>query len=353
MKKLINNKLITSESIPYLIAEISANHGGSISNAKKLIRMAKIYGANAVKLQTYTPQTITLNSKRDEFKIKNGLWRNYTLWNLYKKAQTPFEWHKELFDYAQKIKITCFSTPFDETAVDLLESLNCPFYKVASFEMNHIPLIKKIAKTRKSIIISTGMANLEEIDLAYETARRNGAKDIILLYCVSNYPSKISDFNFNNIRILKERYNCRVGFSDHSTDNKVVAAAIAAGAEIIEKHIALEGQKKGFDLAFSLKGKEMKDYVKIIKETSLLMGKKYFFRNKNEKESLKFRRSIYAITNIKKGEKLSKENIKVIRPGLGIQPIYFEKLLGKKCPFSIQKHNPLKKLLLKRLFIIK
>jgi pseudaminic acid synthase len=353
MKKLINNKLIISETCPYLIAEISANHGGSISNAKKLIRMAKFYGASAVKLQTYTPKTITVNSNRDEFKIKNGLWRNYTLWNLYKKAQTPFEWHKELFDYAKKIKITCFSTPFDETAVDLLESLNCPFYKVASFEINHIPLIKRIAKTKKSIIISTGMANLKEIDLAYKTAKRSGAEDIILLYCVSNYPSKISDFNFNNIGILKERYNCRVGFSDHSTDNKVVAAAIAAGAEIIEKHIALEGQKKGFDIAFSLKGKEMKDYVKIIKETSLLMGKKYFFRNKNEKESLKFRRSIYSIANIKKGEKLSKENIKVIRPGLGIQPVYFEKLLGKKSPLSIQKHNPLKKLLLKRLHIIK
>ena len=352
MKKQINNKLIISESKPYLVAEISANHGGSISNAKKLIKMAKIYGANAVKLQTYTPQTITINSNRDEFKIKNGLWRNYTLWNLYKKAQTPFEWHKEIFDYAKKLKITCFSTPFDETAVDLLESLDCPFYKVASFEINHIPLIKKIAQTGKSIIISTGMANLEEIDLAYQTARRNGAKDIILLYCVSNYPSKISDFNFNNIRILKERYNCRVGFSDHSTDNKVVAAAIAAGAEVIEKHIALNAQKKAFDVAFSLKGKEIKDYVKTIKETSLLMGKKYFFRNKSEEESLKFRRSIYAISNIKKGEKFSTKNIKIIRPGLGLQPIYFEKLLGKKCPFHIKRETPLNKLLLKKMYIV-
>ena len=351
MKKLINNKLITSEPIPYLIAEISANHGGSISNAKKLIRMAKIYGANAVKLQTYTPQTITLNSKRDEFKIKNGLWRNYTLWNLYKKAQTPFEWHKELFDYAKKIKITCFSTPFDETAVDLLESLDCPFYKVASFEINHIPLIKKIAKTRKLIIISTGMANLEEIDLAYKTAKRNGAKDIILLYCVSNYPSKISDFNFNNIRILKKRYNCRVGFSDHSTDNKVVAAAIAAGAEVIEKHIALNAQKKAFDVAFSSRGGEIKDYVKTIKETSLLMGKKYFFRNKSEENGLKFRRSIYAISDIKKGEKFSTKNIKVIRPGLGIHPIYFEKLLGKKSPLNIKQETPLNKRLLRKMHV--
>jgi len=222
----------------YFIAEISANHNGSLQQAKKIIYTAKKYGADAVKLQTYTPDTMTIKSKKSDFKIQGGLWDGKTLWDLYKKAQTPFEWHKELFGYAKKIKITCFSTPFDESAVDLLESLNCPFYKVASFEMNHIPLIKRIAQTKKPIIISTGMANLKEIDIAYKTAKKNGAKEIILLYCVSNYPSKISDFNFNNIRILKERYNCKVGFSDHSIDNKVVGAAIAAGAEVIEKHIA-------------------------------------------------------------------------------------------------------------------
>jgi pseudaminic acid synthase len=337
---------------PFFIAEISANHCGSIDHAKKLIYTAKIYGADAVKLQTYTPDTITIKSEKKDFKINRGLWKGETLWDLYKKAQTPFEWHKDLFNCAKKLKIICFSTPFDETAVDLLESLECPFYKVASFEMNHIPLIKKIAQTKKPIIISTGMANLKEIDLAYKTAEKNGAKEIILLYCVSNYPSKISDFNFNNIRILKERYNCKVGFSDHSTDNKVVAAAIAGGAEVIEKHIALEGQRKGFDIAFSLKGKEITNYIKTIKETSLMMGKKYFFRNKSEEESLKFRRSIYAISNIKKGEKFSTKNIKVIRPGLGIQPIYFEKLINKKSPFDIKRETPLKKLLLKKLRII-
>ena len=237
----------------YFIAEISANHNGSLQQAKKIIYTAKKYGADAVKLQTYTPDTMTIKSNKSDFKIRGGLWNGKTLWDLYEKAQTPFEWHKELFDYAKKLRIACFSTPFDESAVDLLESLNCPFYKVASFEMNHIPLIKRIAQTKKKIIISTGMANLKEIDLAYKAAKNNGAKEIILLYCVSNYPSKISDFNFNNIKILKERYNCKVGFSDHSIDNKVVAAAIAAGAEVVEKHIALEGQKKGFDLAFSLK----------------------------------------------------------------------------------------------------
>ena len=336
---------------PFFVAEISANHNGSLLHAKKLIKIAKKYGADAVKLQTYTPDTLTIKSNKSDFKIKGGLWNGKTLWDLYAKAQTPFEWHKELFDYARKLKIICFSTPFDDTAVDLLESLNCPFYKVASFEMNHIPLIKKIANTKKPIIISTGMANLKEIDLAYKTAKRNGATEIILLYCVSNYPSKISDFNFNNIKILKERYNCKIGFSDHSIDNKVVAAAIAGGAEIIEKHIALNDQKKGFDLAFSLKGKEIKDYITTIKDTSLMMGKEHFFRNKTEIKSLQFRRSIYAVTYIKKGEKFNKNNIRVIRPGFGIQPIYFEKLINKKSPFNIKSQTPLKKLLLKRLRI--
>jgi pseudaminic acid synthase len=346
---LISKNLL--KKTPFFVAEISANHNGSLFHAKKLIKVAKKYGADAVKLQTYTPDSLTIRSNKPDFKIRGGLWNGKTLWDLYEKAQTPFEWHKELFNYAKKLKIPCFSTPFDESAVDLLESLNCPFYKVASFEINHIPLIKKIARTGKPIIISTGMANLKEIDLAYITAKKNKAGEIILLYCVSNYPSRISDFNFNNIRILKERYNCKVGFSDHSIDNKVVAAAIAGGAEVIEKHIALESQKKGFDLAFSLKGKEIKNYAEVIKNTSLMIGKKYFFRNKSEKQSLQFRRSIYAISDIKKGEKFNKKNIKIIRPGFGIQPIYFEKLINKKSPFNIKAQKPLKISLLKALKI--
>ena len=339
------------KKIPFFVAEISANHNGSLLHAKKLIKIAKKYGADAVKLQTYTPDTLTIKSDKLDFKIRAGLWKGKTLWDLYEKAQTPFEWHKELFNYAKQLKISCFSTPFDESAIDLLESLNCPFYKVASFEMSHIPLIKKIAKTNKPIIISTGMANIQEIDLAYKTAKKSGAKEIILLYCVSNYPSKISDFNFNNIGILKERYNCKVGFSDHSTDNKVVAAAIAAGAEVIEKHIALHGQKKGFDLAFSLKGREIKDYAEVIKDTSSMMGKKFFFRNKSEDQSSQFRRSIYAVFDIQKGEKFTKENIRIIRPGFGIQPVYLEKLLNKKSPVDIKCETPLKKSLLKKLRI--
>jgi pseudaminic acid synthase len=337
---------------PFFVAEISANHNGSLLHAKKLIKIAKKYGADAVKLQTYTPDTLTIKSDKPDFKIRGGLWDGKTLWELYEKAQTPYEWHKELFYYAKKLKILCFSSAFDESAVDFLESLNCPFYKVASFEMNHTPLIKKIARTRKPLIISTGMANLKEIDLAYATAKKNKAGEIILLYCVSNYPSRISDFNFNNIRILKERYNCKVGFSDHSTDNKkVVAAAIAAGAEVIEKHIALEGQKIGFDIAFSLKGKEIKYYAQVIKDTSLMMGKKYFFRNNSENQSLQFRRSIYAISDIKKGDKFTNKNIRIIRPGYGLQPVYYEKLLNKKSPSDIKRETPLKKSLLKKLKI--
>ncbi len=336
---------------PYIVAEISANHCGSLNHAKKLIKIAKQYGANAVKIQSYEPDSITIKSNKNDFRINKGLWRGKNLWELYNKAKTPFIWHKDLFDYAKKLNITCFSTPFDESAVDLLESLCCPFYKVASFEMNHVPLIKKIARTKKSMIISTGMANLKEIDLAFKIAKKNGAKEIVLLYCVSNYPSKISDFNFNNIRILKERYNCKVGFSDHSTDNKVVAAAIAAGAEVIEKHIALDGQKRGFDIAFSLKGKEIKNYIKTVKETYLMMGKNYFFRNKSEKESSKFRRSIYAVSDIKKGDRFNFNNIRVIRPGFGIQPVYFEKLINKKSPCNIRRETPLNKSLLKKLRI--
>jgi len=335
----------------FFVAEISANHCGSIIHAKKLIYTAKIYGANAVKLQTYIPDTMTINSDKSDFKIRGGLWNGKTLWNLYKKAQTPFEWHKKLFEYAKKLKITCFSTPFDETAVDLLESLNCPFYKVASFEMTHIPLIKKIARTKKVMIISTGMANLKEIDLTYKTAMNNGAKEVVLLYCVSNYPSKIEDFNFNNIKILKDRYKCKIGFSDHSNDNSIVACAIASGAEVIEKHIALEGQKKGPDIAFSLKGKQVKEYINVIRKTSKLLGKNYFFRTKSEFKNKIFRRSIYATKNIKKGEKFTQDNIKVIRPGYGLEPIYYEKLINKKSPISILKETSLKKNILSKLKI--
>lgn len=339
--------------IPFLVAEISANHCGNINLAKKLIKCAKDNGADAAKLQTYTADTMTIQSNKKYFKIKNGLWKGYDLWNLYNEAHTPLEWHKKLFDYGKKLGITIFSTPFDETAVNLLEKLKCPMYKVASFEITDLLLIKKISQTKKPIIISTGMASMEEIELAYRTAKNYGAKDITLLYCVSNYPSKNIDFNLNNIKILKNKFKCRVGLSDHSKDNRVAITAVAAGAEVVEKHIALDKQKKGLDIEFSLKGKEIKKFKEDINLAYNLLGKKYFYRNKSEKKSKIFRRSIFATENIKKGEKFNNQNIRRIRPGYGLEPKYYEKLIGKKSPITLDKGQPLKKLILYKLKINK
>ncbi|MAJ22836.1 MAG: pseudaminic acid synthase [Candidatus Pelagibacter sp. TMED64] len=328
--------------LPFFIAEISANHCGNFNLAKKLIKCAKDNGADAVKLQTYTADTMTIKSDKKYFKIKDGLWKGYQLWDLYNKAHTPLVWHSKLFKYAKSIGIKIFSTPFDETAVDFLEKLNCPIYKIASFEMTDIPLIAKIASTKKPLIISTGMATLDEIELTFNTAKKYGSKDITLLYCVSNYPSKNSDFNLNNIKILKDKFKCRVGFSDHSKNNKIALAAIASGAEVIEKHIALGNQKKGLDINFSLKGKEIGVFRQIIDEAYNLLGKKRFYRNKSEDKSKVFRRSIFAIKDIRKGEKFTKNNIKRIRPGYGLPPLYYKRLLNKKSLINIKKGTPLK-----------
>ena len=337
--------------IPFLVAEISANHCRNINLAKKLIKCAKDNGADAAKLQTYTADTMTIQSNKKYFKIKNGLWKGYDLWNLYNEAHTPLEWNKKLFDYGKKLGITIFSTPFDETAVNLLEKLKCPMYKVASFEITDLLLIKKISQTKKPIIISTGMASMEEIELAYRTAKNYGAKDITLLYCVSNYPSKNTDFNLNNIKILKNKFKCRVGLSDHSKDNRVAIAAVAAGAEVVEKHIALDKQKRGLDIEFSLKGKEIKKFREDINLAYNLLGKNYFYRNKSEKKSKIFRRSIFATENIKKGEKFNNQNIRRIRPGYGLEPKYYEKLIGRKSPITLDKGQPLKKFILYKLKI--
>ena len=339
------------KNFPFLVAEISANHCGNINLAKKLIKCAKDNGADAAKLQTYTADTMTIQSNKKYFKIKNGLWKGYDLWNLYNEAHTPLEWNKKLFDYGKKLGITIFSTPFDETAVNLLEKLKCPMYKVASFEMTDLLLIKKISQTKKPIIISTGMASMEEIESAYRTAKNYGAKNITLLYCVSNYPSKNTDFNLNNIKILKNKFKCRVGLSDHSKDNRVAIAAIAAGAEMVEKHIALDKQKRGLDIEFSLKGKEIKKFKEDINLAYNLLGKKYFYRNKSEKKSKIFRRSIFATENIKKGEKFNNQNIRRIRPGYGLEPKYYEKLIGRKSPITLDKGQPLKKFILYKLKI--
>jgi pseudaminic acid synthase len=333
----------------FFVAEISANHCGNFQLAKKLIKCAKVNGADAVKLQTYTADTMTLKSDKKYFKINQGLWKGYNLWNLYDKARTPLEWHKKLFQYGKSLGIKVFSTPFDITAVDFLEKLNCPIYKIASFEMTDLNLVKKVSQTKKPIIISTGMANLQEIETTFKVAKKSGAKDITLLYCVSNYPSSINDFNLNNIRILKNKFKCKVGISDHSTDNRVAIAAIASGAEVIEKHIALDNQKKGLDINFSLKGKEIKKLRNDVDVAFKLLGKKSFHRNINENKSKIFRRSIFAIKNIKKGEKFTKENIKVVRPGYGLEPKYFNKILNKRSLINVKKNEPLRATILRNL----
>jgi pseudaminic acid synthase len=343
---------------PFFVAEISSNHKGNLGYAKRLIEIAKLGGANAVKLQTYTPSSMTVNSKKKYFLIKNGIWKGYNLWDLYSKAQTPYRWHKILFDYAKKIGIKIFSTPFDEGAVDFLENLNCPFYKVASFEMNDLSLIKKIISTNKPIIISTGMSSLDEIDYIYNKTRDLGAKKITLLYCVSNYPSKISDFNLNNILIMKKKFKCDIGFSDHSESFDIPSVAAKIGAQLIEKHICLKNVK-GLDYNFSINENQIKNYRSAINNKSLvsrnstffkkLMGKKYFFRNKTENASKQFRRSIFIVKDIKKGDFFSNRNIKRIRPGHGVSPIYFDKILGKKSNFSSKAFEPLKEKMVKYL----
>ena len=334
---------------PFFIAEISANHEGSINKAYSLIRSAKKYGADAVKLQTFTPASMTLNSKKNFFKIKSGLWKNKYLWDLYDDAKTPLEWHKKLFKLGKKIGIKVFSTPFDEAAVDFLEKLNCPFYKISSFEMTDLGLIKKISQTGKPVIISTGTSSLNEIERSFKIAKKFGSKDISLLYCVSNYPAKISDFNLNNIKILKQRFNCTVGFSDHSNNNQIAFAAIAAGAEVIEKHIALDDEKKGLDYEFSLRGKEIKKFKDMLVKSYDLLGKKYFYRNKDENKNKYYRRSIFAVEDILPGDKFTKKNIKVLRPNIGISSFYYEKILGKKSPSKVKCFDPLKLNIIKKL----
>ena len=335
LKKNYLKKLTT----PIIIGEVSANHNGSINLAKKIIKCAKVNKLDFVKLQSYEEDTMTIQSKKKEFLIKKGLWKNYSLWELYKKAKTPFSWHKELFSYSKKIGIKCISTPFDEIAVDMLEKLGCPMYKISSFELTHLPLIKKVAKTKKPVIISTGMGTLKEISDAVKVLKKYGSGDYALLYCVSNYPAKINEFNLNNLKLLKKKFNCTVGLSDHSTNNDIAKISLGYGAMIIEKHIALDLQKKGLDISFSLKGKNILEFSKDIKNISKLMKNKSKFNSENK--NLIYRRSIYSTSNIKKGEIFTKNNVKIIRPALGLKPKYFEKIIGKKALKTIPYATPL------------
>ena len=326
---------------PLLIAELSANHNGSIKNAKALIDVAKKNGADAVKLQTYEPSSMTINKNFKFLKIKDGLWKGKKLWDLYKQASTPFSWQKELFNHAKEKKIFCFSSVFDRDGVDLLESLKCPLYKIASFEITDLPLIKYVAQTNKPIIISTGMSDLKEIDEAYNTAYKNGSKKITLLYCSSNYPSTKEDFNLKNIVFLKKRYGCTVGLSDHSNNNNIAVAAVSLGAQLFEKHIALKGQKKGPDIEFSLKGNEISKYKNDIIEAYEITSNNKFVLKKKQMTYKKFRRSLYIVKDIKKGDVINHKNIKPLRPHTGVEPKKFFILNNKISKLNLKSGNPL------------
>ena len=339
----MNNFKFSKIKKPILIAEISANHNGSISHAKKLIRTAKLNNADFVKLQTYEAKNMTIRSSRKEFVIKEGIWKGYKLWDLYTKGCTPLSWQKELFLYSKKIGIKCLSSPFDEECVDLLEKIGCPIYKIASFEMTDIPLVKRISQTKKPIIISTGLSNLTEIEKTVNIAKKNGAREIALLYCVSSYPAKISDFNLNNIRIMKKKFkSCTIGLSDHSLNNDVAKIAISLGAKIIEKHIALENQKRGLDINFSLKGKKIKMFKQMMDSTHEALGKNIFYRKKTEKKNKIYRRSIYSTRDINKNEIFTIKNIKRIRPSCGLSPEKFEFIIGRKAKRKISAGMPIK-----------
>ena len=340
----INSRIISNKNKPFIIAEMSANHNGSLKNALKLVDIASKSGADAIKLQTYTADTMTIKSNRKEFLItdKKNLWKNKTLYELYKKGETPLSWHKKIFDRAKKNKLICFSSPFDETAVDFLEKLKTPVYKVASFENEHYPLLKKIASTGKPVIMSIGMLSLTELENSVNYLKKNGCKKLALLKCTSSYPAQSKDINILTIPYLKKKFNCEIGYSDHSLGIGASIAAIAHGASIIEKHFTLQ-KNIGLDGKFSSDHSELSQLVKECHVAKESLGKIYVNPSKNEILSKKYKRSIYVVKKIKKGEKFTADNLKVIRPSTGLHPKYFEHILNKKAKKNLNKNVPFKK----------
>ncbi|MBW8308963.1 MAG: pseudaminic acid synthase [Candidatus Paracaedibacteraceae bacterium] len=325
---------------PYIIAELSGNHNGDIKRAFQVIEAAKNAGADAVKLQTYTADTMTIDCDKDDFLIKGSLWDGYKLYDLYQEAQTPWEWHPQLFDYAKKLGITIFSTPFDETAVDFLESLEAPIYKIASFELVHHPLIAYVARLKKPMIMSTGMASLEEISEAVEVAMKNGCTDLTLLHCVSEYPAPPKNCNLATMVDLKTKFpKCKIGLSDHTMGTTISIAAVALGATMIEKHVTLKRADGGVDSAFSLEPEELKQLCETTRDAALALGNVNYQRSDSERKNMSFRRSIYAVKDIAEGEEFTKENIRIIRPGYGAAPKNFSQILGKKSTEKIMRGN--------------
>lgn len=327
----IGKKHVGDNNPCFIIAELSANHGGDINTAKETIKAAKRAGADAIKLQTFTADTITLNCKNDDFKIRQGtLWDGSYLHELYQEAALPWEWHEELFDFAAKEDIICFSSPFDRTAVDLLESLNVPAYKIASFEITDIPLIEYVASKGKPIILSTGIAMIEDIELALDACRKMGNNDIALLKCTSSYPAPIEEANMAMIKDFRNRFEIVSGLSDHTMGNTVPIVSICFGAKIIEKHFILDRSIGGPDATFSMNEQEFTELVKTIREAESAIGVIDYELTDKQLKSRDFSRSLYVVKDIKAGDLITEENLRSIRPGFGLHPKYYNQVLGTK-----------------------
>jgi pseudaminic acid synthase len=326
----IGNYPIDNNSNVFVIAELSANHNGSIETAIETIRAAKRAGANCIKLQTYTCDTMTIDSDKDDFVIKGTIWDNQNLYKLYQEAYTPWEWHKELFDIAKQEGLECFSSPFDKSAVDFLETLNTPAYKIASFEITDIPLIEYVASKRKPVIISTGIAEIEDIELALDACKRVGNNDIALLKCTSSYPAPINEANIIMIKDLADRFNVISGLSDHTIGSTAPIVATALGAKIIEKHFILDRSIGGPDASFSMNEKEFTEMVSLIREAEMAVGVIDYDLTAKQIKGKDFSRSLYFINDLKAGDIITENDIKSIRPGFGLHPKYFNEIIGKK-----------------------
>ncbi|OWL88965.1 pseudaminic acid synthase [Halopseudomonas aestusnigri] len=331
----IAGRRIGLDSEPYIIAELSANHNGSLETALQIIEQAKHAGADAIKLQTYTADTITLNCDTEDFQIRGGLWDGQSLYELYQQAHMPWDWHKPLFEHARKHDITIFSSPFDFTAVDLLEDLNAPAYKIASFEAIDLPLIRYVAATGKPMIISTGMADSDEIAEAVEAAREGGCRELAILHCVSGYPAPAEDYNLRTLADMRERFGLVTGLSDHTLDNTTAIASVVLGASIIEKHFTLDRSGGGPDDSFSLEPVELQALCRDSKTAWRALGHVDYGRKASEQGNARFRRSLYVTRDVKAGELFSAENVRSVRPGFGLPPKMLDKVIGRRASRDI------------------
>jgi pseudaminic acid synthase len=328
---------------PFVIAEMSGNHNQSLEKALEIVDAAADSGAHAIKLQTYTADTLTINSSAEDFFISDpkSLWKGRSLYELYQEAYTPWEWHKAIFDRARERNIICFSTPFDDTAVDFLENLGAPAYKIASFENNHYPLLKRIAQTGKPVIMSTGLSDLHDLELAVDILRSNGCKELVLLKCTSTYPASPETSNILTIPHLEDLFKCHVGLSDHTHGIGVAVASVALGARVIEKHFTLDRSEGGVDASFSMEPLEFAALVSETERAFLGLGEIQYGIQEAERKSLTFKRSIYIVEDIKAGEFLTEKNIRIIRPGRGLSPRYFDLMLGKRVNKDVNRGTAL------------